>query len=93
MRLVNRFCFAVLAGLVLVGSAVGARDPGASDAWPSGTAVVSYESEQALTAALDRIPARVVRRIGHEERGVVRLLVDLEQRRVIRPSDANGRRP
>ena len=64
MRLVNRFCFAVLAGLVLVGSAVGARDPGASDAWPSGTAVVSYESEQALTAALDRVPARVVRRIG-----------------------------
>ena len=29
MRLVNRFCFAVLAGLVLVGSALGARDPGA----------------------------------------------------------------
>ena len=28
MRLVNRFCFAVLAGLVLVGSALGARDPG-----------------------------------------------------------------
>ena len=64
MRLVNRFCFAVLAGLVLVGSALGARDPGASAAWPSGTAVVSYESEQALTAALDRHPARVVRRIG-----------------------------
>lgn len=64
MRLVNRFCFAVLAGLVLVGSALGARDPGASAAWPSGTAVVSYESEQALAAALDRHPARVVRRIG-----------------------------
>ena len=29
MRLVNRFCFAVLAGLVLVGSALGAHDPGA----------------------------------------------------------------
>ena len=64
MRLVNRFCVAVLAGLVLVGSALGARDPGASAAWPSGTAVVSYESEQALTAALDRHPARVVRRIA-----------------------------
>ena len=64
MRLVNRFCFAVLAGLVLVGSALGARDPGASAAWPSGTAVVSYESEQALAAALDRHPAQVVRRVG-----------------------------
>ncbi len=64
MRLVNRFSFAVLAGLVLAGSALGARDPGASAAWPSGTAVVSYESEQALTAALDRHPARVIRRIG-----------------------------
>jgi hypothetical protein len=60
MRLVTRFCVAVLAGLVLVGSAMGARDPGASAAWPSGTAVVSYESEQALTAALDRLPARVI---------------------------------
>jgi subtilisin family serine protease len=63
MRSVNRFCFAVLAGLVLVGSAQGARDPGASAAWPSGTAVVWYESEHALAAALDRRPARVVRRI------------------------------
>ena len=64
MRLVNRFCFAVLAGLVLAGSALGVRDPGASAAWPSGTAVVSYESEQALAAALDRHPAQVVRRVG-----------------------------
>lgn len=63
MRLVNRFCFAVLAGLVLVGSALGAPDPG-SAAWPTGTAVVSYESERALAAALERQPARVVRRIG-----------------------------
>ena len=64
MRLVNRFCFAVLAGLVLVGSALGARDPGPSAAWPSGTAVVSYESDHALAAALARHPARIVRRIG-----------------------------
>ena len=62
MRLVN-FCFAVLAGLVLVGSALGAPDPG-SAAWPTGTAVVSYESERALAAALERQPARVARRIG-----------------------------
>ena len=64
MRLVNRFCFAVLAGLALVGSALGARDPGPSAAWPSGTAVVSYESDHALAAALARHPARIVRRIG-----------------------------
>ena len=64
MRLVNRFCFAVLAGLVLVGSALGARDPGPSAAWPSGTAVVSYKSDHALAAALARHPARIVRRVG-----------------------------
>ena len=63
MRLVNRFCFAVLAGLALVGSALGARDPGPAAAWPDDTAVVSYESHQALAAALDRHPARIVRRV------------------------------
>jgi subtilisin family serine protease len=63
MRLVNRFCFAMLAGLVLVGPALGAPDPGPSAAWPSGTAVVAYESDQALVAALDRHPATVVRRV------------------------------
>ena len=63
MRLVNRLCFTVLAGLVLVGSALGASDPGPSAAWPSGTAVVSYESEHALAAALERHPANVIRRV------------------------------
>jgi len=63
MRLVNRFCFAVLASLALVGPAQGARDPGAPAAWPGGTAVVTYTTEQALAAALDRHPARVVRRV------------------------------
>ena len=36
---------------------------GRSAAWPSGTAVVSYKSEQALAAALERHPAKVVRRV------------------------------
>ena len=63
MRLVNRFCFTVLAGFVLVGSALGARDPGHSAAWPSGTAVVTYKSDEALAAALERHPAKVVRRV------------------------------
>jgi subtilisin family serine protease len=63
MRLINRSCFALLASLVLVGPALGARDPGASAAWPSGTAVVTYESEHALVAALDRHPAKVINRV------------------------------
>jgi len=63
MRLVNRFGLAVLAILAFAGSALDAQDPGASAVWPSGTAVVSYESEQALAAALARHPATIVRRI------------------------------
>lgn len=63
MRLANRFGSAVLAALVLVGTADAARDPEAPVAWPSGTAVVSYASERALAAALERHPAAVVRRI------------------------------
>ena len=64
MRLVNMWCFAMLAALALAGSAVGAPDPGgAAAAWPAGTAVVSYESERALAAALERHPAQVVRRV------------------------------
>ena len=63
MRLVHRFSLAVLVGLLLVGSALGARDPGGPTHWPDGTAVVSYESENALAVALERHPARVVRRI------------------------------
>ncbi|HYK06719.1 MAG TPA: S8 family serine peptidase [Gaiellaceae bacterium] len=63
MRQVKRWCLALPAVLVLAGSALGARDPGTSAAWPSGTAVISYESEQALAAALDHNPAQVVRRI------------------------------
>jgi len=63
MRLVKLLCFAVPAVLALAGSALGARDPGGSAVWPSGTAVVSYESEHALAAALERHPAELVRRL------------------------------
>ena len=63
MRLVNRLCLAVLASLALVGSGLGARDPGTPAAWPGGTAVVTYDNEQALAAALERHPAQVVRRV------------------------------
>jgi subtilisin family serine protease len=64
LRLVNRVGIAVLAALTLVGPAQAARDPEAAVAWPGGTAVVSYESEAALRAALARHPARVVRRVA-----------------------------
>ena len=64
MRFVNRLGIAVLAALALVGPAEAARDPQAAVAWPGGTAVVSYESEAALRAALERHPARVVRRVA-----------------------------
>ena len=63
MRLVNRCGFAMLATLAFAGSALGARDPGTPVSWPRGTAVVSYESEAALAAALERHPAQLVHRI------------------------------
>ena len=63
MRLVTTWCFAMLATLALAGSALGARDAGPAAAWPNGTAVVSYGSEHALARALERHPARVVRRV------------------------------
>ncbi len=63
MRLVNRSVVAVLAALALAGSAQGARDPESSARWPGGVAVVSYESERALDAALALHPATVVRRL------------------------------
>ena len=72
MRLVKSWCLAMPAVLALAGSALGAPDPGASAAWPSGTAVVSYESEQALVAALERQPAQIVRRIRALDVSVVR---------------------
>ncbi|MGH3072474.1 MAG: S8 family serine peptidase [Gaiellaceae bacterium] len=53
----------MLATLAFAGSAAGARDPGSSARWPSGSAVVSYESERAFAAALARHPATVVRRL------------------------------
>ena len=63
MRRVTTWCFTMLAVLALAGSALGSVDPGRTAVWPAGTAVVSYESEQALAVALERRPAQVVRRI------------------------------
>ena len=63
MRLVNRCGFAMLATVAFAGSAQGAPDPGSSVSWPSGAAVISYESERALTAALERHPAQLIRRV------------------------------
>ena len=63
MRLVTTWCFAMLALLACAGSALGARDPGAPAAWPAGTAVISYESEAGVAAALERHPAQLVRRV------------------------------
>ena len=62
MRLVKGCGLAMLATLALAGSGLGARDPGAAP-WPSGAAVVSYASEDALADALERQPARIVRHI------------------------------
>jgi subtilisin family serine protease len=63
LRLVNRIAVGVLAALALVGTAQAAPDPAAPVAWPNGTAVVTYESERAPAAALERHPATVVKRL------------------------------
>lgn len=63
LRSVNRVVITALAALVLAGPAHGARDPLSSAVWPSGTAVIAYESEPALAAALERHPATIVRKI------------------------------
>jgi subtilisin family serine protease len=63
MRLVHRSVIAVLAALALASGAQGARDPGSSASWPSGTAVLTYETEQEFAAALERHPAQVVRHV------------------------------
>jgi subtilisin family serine protease len=64
LRLVNRFGIATLMALLLAGPATAARDAQAPVTWPGGTAVVSYETEAALRAALERHPAKVVRRVA-----------------------------
>jgi thermitase len=63
MRLVTTSYLAMTAALALAGSALGALDPSTSSARLSATAVVSYESDRALAAALERHPAQLVRRI------------------------------
>lgn len=54
---------AALAVLVASGTALAAPDSGEHAAWPQGTVVVTYASASALTSALARHPAPVVRRL------------------------------
>lgn len=54
---------AIIALLLSAAAPSAATDVKATAAWPQGAAVVSYASENALRAALDREPALVVRRI------------------------------
>jgi subtilisin family serine protease len=63
MRLVNLCGVAVLATFVITGAAMPGSNRRASAAKSTSTAVVSYTSERALRQALERHPARVVRRI------------------------------
>jgi serine protease len=63
MRLVNLCGLAVLATFVIAGAALPGSDRGTSVKRPAGNTVVSYASEGALRQALERYPARVVRRI------------------------------
>jgi subtilisin family serine protease len=63
MRLVNLCGVAFLATFVIAGAAMPGIDHRAPGAGSTGTAVVSYSSEGALQRALQRHPARVVRRI------------------------------
>ena len=63
MRLVNLCGLAVLATFVITGAAMPGSSRSAPEARSSGSAVVSYASEGALRQALERHPARVMRRI------------------------------
>ncbi len=63
MRLVNLCGLTALATFVIAGAAMPGSSRSASGAKPAGNPVVSYASEAALRQALERHPARVVRRI------------------------------
>jgi len=63
MRLANLCGIAVLATFVITGAAMPGSNRSATVARSAGNAVVSYTSEGALRQALERHPARVVRRI------------------------------
>jgi subtilisin family serine protease len=69
VQLILSACAAAAFATAAPGTA--AIDHGARVAWPNGTAVVSYASQQALSRALARTPATVVRRIP--KLGVVEL--------------------
>ena len=64
MRLVNLCGIAILATFVITGAAMPGSNRSASVARPTGSStVVSYASDAAFRQALQRHPARVVRRI------------------------------
>ena len=63
MRLVNLCGVAALATFVITGAAMPGSNRSAPAARSTSSAVVSYTSERALRQALERHPARVVRRI------------------------------
>ena len=63
MRLVNLCGVAALATFVITGAAMPGSNRSAPAARSTSSAVVSYTSERALRRALERHPARVVRRI------------------------------
>ena len=63
MRLVNLCGIAISATFVITGAAMPGSNRSASVARPTGSTVVSYTSEAAFRQALQRHPARVVRRI------------------------------
>jgi subtilisin family serine protease len=63
MRLANLCGVAVLATFAITGAAMPGSNRSAPAARSTGNAVVSYTSERALRQALERHPARVVRRI------------------------------
>jgi serine protease len=54
---------AAAAACLTAGNASGVTDSTTRTGWPRGTAVVTYANEHALTAALEREPARILRRI------------------------------
>ena len=63
MRLVNLCGIAALATFVIAGAAMPGSNRGAAVARQAGNPVVSYASEGALRQALERHPARVVRKL------------------------------
>lgn len=78
MRLTRAILVSVLVALGAAGGGAASVDRGEA-AWPRGTAVVSYTDAQALADALQRHPARVVRRVPALRAAVVKPAGDLSR--------------